>query len=133
MFGRGLRLINLRIHLYARAILIVGVARCEGWKRAPMKRFVGATVPEGHGGARCDGETGPTTKYAGWQCVEKDAPVKPFLVVKAFSSHSHYHTKRATNDAFSLHRLHPPTPPPGPCSGSDANASSDGSFVGRSS
>ena len=36
-----------------RVILIVGVARCEGWKRAPMKRFAGATVPEGHGGARC--------------------------------------------------------------------------------
>ena len=38
-----------------RVILIVGVARCEGWKRAPMKRFAGATVPMGHGGARCNG------------------------------------------------------------------------------
>ena len=38
-----------------RVILIVGVARCEGWKRAPMKRFAGATVPMGHGGARCYG------------------------------------------------------------------------------
>ena len=45
-------------------------------------------------------------KYAGWQRVEKDAPVKPFLVEKASSSRSHHHTKRATNDDFSLHRLH---------------------------
>ena len=45
-------------------------------------------------------------KYAGWQRVEKDAPVKPFVVVKAFSSRSHHHTKRATNDDFSLYRLH---------------------------
>ena len=32
--------------------------------------------------------------------------MKPFLVVKAFSSRSHHYTKRATNDDFSLHRLH---------------------------
>ena len=38
-----------------RVILIVGVARFEWWKRAPMKRFAGVTVPEGHGGARRDG------------------------------------------------------------------------------
>ena len=44
--------------------------------------------------------------YAGWQRVEKDAPMKPFLVVKAFSSRSHHHTKRASNDDFSLPRLH---------------------------
>ena len=48
-----------------RVIVIVGAARCERWKRAPMKRFVGATVPKGHGGARCDGEKGPPMKYAG--------------------------------------------------------------------
>ena len=35
-------------------------------------------------------------KYAGWQRVEKDAPMKPFLVVNDFSSRSHHHTKRAT-------------------------------------
>ena len=45
-------------------------------------------------------------KYFGWQRVSKDAPMKPFLVVKAFSSRSHHHTKRATNYDFSLHRLH---------------------------
>ena len=45
-------------------------------------------------------------KYFGWQWVSKDAPMKPFFVVKAFSSRSHHHTKRATNDDFSLHRLH---------------------------
>ena len=28
-----------------RLILIVGVAFCEGWKRAPMKRIADATVP----------------------------------------------------------------------------------------
>ena len=32
--------------------------------------------------------------------------MKPFLVVKAFSSRPHHHTKRATNYDFSLHRLH---------------------------
>ena len=32
--------------------------------------------------------------YAGWQRVEKDAPMKPFLVVNAFSSRSHHHTVR---------------------------------------
>ena len=30
--------------------------------------------------------------------------MKPFLLVKAFPSHSHHHTKRATNHDFSLHR-----------------------------
>ena len=45
-------------------------------------------------------------KNAGWQRVEKDAPTTPFLVVKALSSRSHHHTKRATNDDFSLHPLH---------------------------
>ena len=44
--------------------------------------------------------------YAWWQRVEKDAPIKPFLVVKAVSSRSRHHTKRATNDDFSLPRLH---------------------------
>ena len=45
-------------------------------------------------------------KYAGWQRVEKDAPMKPFLVVNAFSSCSYHHTKRATNNDLSLLRLH---------------------------
>ena len=35
-------------------------------------------------------------KYAGWQRAEKDVPMKPFLVVNAFSTRSHHHTKRAT-------------------------------------
>ena len=82
-----------------RVILIVGVARCEGWKRAPMKPFVGATVPEGHGRARCDGKKGPPMKYAGWQWAENDAPMKLFLVVNTYSSRSHHHTKRVTTTA----------------------------------
>ena len=42
------------------------------------------------------GKKGPPMKYAGWQRVDKDAPMKPFLVANAFSSRSHHHTKRAT-------------------------------------
>ena len=45
-------------------------------------------------------------KQVGWQRVEKDTPMKPFSLVKPFSGRSHHHTKRATNDDFSLHRLH---------------------------
>ena len=68
--------------------------------------------------------------YAGWQRLEKDAPMKPFLVVHAFSSRSHQHTKRATTTTTTTPT--PPNPPPAPRSGSDAHASGDGSCGGRS-
>ena len=64
-----------------RVIVIVGVGRCEGWKRAPMKPFAGATVTMGHGGARCDGSKERPMKEVGWQRVEKETPMKPFSVV----------------------------------------------------
>ena len=77
-----------------------------------MKRFTGATVPKGHGGARCNGQKGSPMKYARWQRVEKDASVKPFLVVNAFSSRFHHDTKQATTTTTTPTTPPTTTPPP---------------------